>query len=188
MTLEEEMAELSGPHVTRAWFGEFDLPSGFSRLHDGVGRVTANGHEWRGVSDPLGAGTLVSIEAVDDPRFGQAAAVRVILSGVNVAFWKSVKADARAIEGRTATLYRAIYDPETVTLKHFKAMLPGKMSSPSVHHQGPGVRFVGLTIEGFWQSQNFPFGGRWNYADQLRRFPGDKGGQYISQKVAEKWI
>jgi hypothetical protein len=182
----DEMAKLAGPHVSRAWFGEFDLPSGYAYLHNGVGTVTVAGQEWRGLTDPLG-GVLVSIDAVEDPRFGQAAAVGIVLSGVNVAFWKSVKADARDLEGRTAILHWASFDPETGELGMFKTMFPGKMSAPSLHRQGLGTRLVGLTIEGFWQSQNYPFGGRWNFSDQMRRYPGDKGGQFIGQKVAEQW-
>lgn len=182
----DDMEKLSGPHVARCWFGEFDLPSGFARLHNGVGRVTANGHEWRGVSDPI-AGVLVGIEPVEDPRFGAAAAVKIVLSGANAAFWKSVKQDAREIEGRSARLYWAAFDPETGENIMFKPMLPGKMSSPTLTRQGVGTRFVGLTIEGFWQAQNYAFGGRWNFSDQMRRYPGDKGGQFIGQKVAEQW-
>ena len=183
---KDDMEKLSGPHVARCWFAELDLPSGFQRVHNGVGRVTVGGYEWRGVSDPI-SGVLVSVDAVEDPRFGQAAAVTIVLSGVNVAFWKSVKADARDLEGRDANLYWGAFDPETGENIMFKKLLPGKMSAPTLTRQGIGVRYVGLTIESFWQAQNFPFGGRWNGADQRRRYPGDKGLDLVGQQVAETW-
>ena len=182
----DDLAKLAGPHVARCWFGEFDLPSGYAYLHSGVGRITVNGQEWRGISDPI-AGVLVHVDAVEDPRFGSAAAVNIILSGANAEFWRSVKTDARALEGRDAILHWAAFDPETGENLMFKSMFPGKMSSPTLTRQGIGTRFIGLTIEGFWQAQNYPFGGRWNFSDQKRRYPGDKGGQYIGQKVSEQW-
>jgi hypothetical protein len=181
-----DMDKLSAPHIARAWFAELNLPSGFQRVHNGVGRVTVGGYEWRGVSDPV-SGALVSIEAVEDPRFGQAAAVNIVLSGVNATFWKSVKQDARDLEGRSANLYWGAFDQETGENIMFKKLLPGKMSAPSLHRQGIGVRFVGLTIESFWQAQNYPFGGRWNGADQRRRYPGDKGLDLVGVEVAEQW-
>lgn len=182
----DAMAKLGGPHVSRCWFGEFDLPSGLARLHTGVGRIMLNGVEWRGITDPL-AGVMVGVGAVEDPRFGSASAVTIMLSGVNAEFWKSVKRDAREIEGRSAKLFWASFDPETGEAVLFKRMFPGKMSSPALMRQGAGTRLMTLTVEGFWEAQNYPFGGRWNYSDQMRRFPGDKGGQYIGQKVSEQW-
>lgn len=182
----DEAAKLGGPHISRAWFAELDLPSGISRLHNGVGTINANGHDWRGVTDPIG-GTLVDIDAVEDPRFGQAAVVAIVLSGANVEFWRSVKLLGREIEGRLATLSWAMVDSETGEIGLFKTMLPGRMSAPSLRREGIGRRAMSLTIEGFWQAKNFPFGGRWNKADQLRRYPGDLGGEFIGQKASETW-
>ena len=183
----DDMDALAGPHVSRAWFGYFDLPSGEAWLHNGVGRITVEGQEYRGVSDPV-AGQLVSVSAVEDPRFGQAAKVDIILGGVNATFFKSVKTDARDIEGREAIIRFGMFDPETGEIVMVKRMFPGKMSAPSLHRQGIGTRYVGLTIEGFWEAQNFPFGGRWTDGDQRRRYPGDKGLMYVGVKVAEQWI
>lgn len=182
----DEAAKLAGPHIARAWFAELDLPSGISRLHNGVGTVHANGYDWRGVTDPLG-GTLVGIDAVEDPRFGQAAAVTIVLAGIGTAFWQSVKELGREIEGRPATLSWAMVDSETGEIGIFKAMLPGRMSAPALQREGIGRRAMVLTIESFWQAKNFPFGGRWNSADQLRRYAGDLGGQFIGQKSSETW-
>lgn len=184
----DDLALLSGPHVSRAWFGEFDLPSGYQRLHSGVGRVTAGGFEWRGVSDPIG-GQMVGVSQIEDPRFGQAAKVDITIGGVNVDFYKSVKQDARDIEGRAAKIWFGMFDPETEGLIMFKPVFPrGYMSAPTLTRQGIGVRQIGLTIEGIWQAQNYPFGGKWTAADQRRRYPGDKGLDLVGVKVTEQWI
>src|SRR5690606_17169053 len=137
-------------------------------------------------TDPVG-GQLVSISAVEDPRFGQAAKVDIILGGVDAPLFRTVKEDARNLERRTAILRFGAFDPETGEIKLFKKMLPGRMSAPTLHRQGVGIRYVGLTIESFWEAQNYPFGGRWTYADQLRRYPGDKGLMYVGTKVNEQW-
>lgn len=184
---QADMDKLAGPHVSRCWFGEFDLPSGYARLHSGVGRVQAGGYEWRGVSDPLG-GQMVGVSQVEDPRFGQAAKIDITIGSVNVAFYQSVKADARDIEGRSAKIWFGMFDPETEELIMFKPVFArGFMSAPTLRRQGVGTRQIGLTIESMWQSQNYPFGGRWTPADQRRRYPGDKGLDLVGVKVTEQW-
>lgn len=177
---------LRSPHVARAWFGCFDLPSGESYLHNGVGRWTISGQEYRGVTDPVG-GQLVAISSVEDPRFGQAAKIDITIGGVDAQFFRSVKDDARDLEGRDAIISFAVFDPETLNMRVFRSVLPGKMTAPALFRKGVSERYIVIGIEGFWQSQNYPFGGRWTDGDQRRRFPGDKGLMFAGQKVAEQW-
>ncbi|EHK56813.1 hypothetical protein [Allomesorhizobium alhagi] len=184
---EADLDRLAAPHVARAWFLEMDLPSGLTRLHSGTGRVSIGGHEWRGVSDPIG-GQLVTLSNIEEPRFGQAVAVNVTLSGANREFFKSVHTDARAIEGRRADLYWAAFDGETgEVLIGLKKLFPGKITSPSLQWQGIGIRTVSITIESIWSSQNYAVGGKWNGADQRRRYPGDRGLDFVGVKVSENW-
>jgi hypothetical protein len=185
---EADLDWLARPHISRAWFLELDLPSGVARLHSGTGRVQAGGYEWRGVTDPIG-GTVVSIADVEEPRFGQAVAVNITLSGANKEFFKSVHTSAKAIEGRRGDLYWAAFDGETQKIwpAGLKRLFPGKITSPSLQWQGIGVRTVSITLESLWSSQNFPVGGKWNGADQRRRYPGDKGLDFVGVKVSENW-
>lgn len=183
---EEEMEFLRRPHIARAWFAELGLIDGTWRVHNGVGRKTVGGQEWFGLSDPAGR-QLVSLSAVEDARFGQAAKVDVVLSGVNIEFLRSVKDNARQTEGSMADLYWVAFDQETqeVWSGGMKKLFPGYLSSPKRQSTGLGVRTVSFAIETMWQSQNFPFGGRWSPADQEQRFPGDKGLQFVGVKVNE---
>lgn len=182
---EADLGELSGPHVARLWFAEIDLPSGIRRHHKGVGRITVGGHEWLGITDPIGA-QLVDVDAVEDPRFGQAAAVNITIGGITAEFWKEIKSTARQMEGRRCDIFWAAFDPETGENQiALKKLFPGKITAPQLHRAGIGVRAATFTIESLWQSQNYPFGGRWNASDQERRYPGDKGGQFIGVKVQE---
>lgn len=184
----EEIDALGAPHVARAWFAMLDLPSGVARLHSGAGRIMAGGFEWRGVSDPIG-GRLVSLAGVEEPAFGQAAAVTITLTGADRSFLQSVHATRRQIEGRPANIYWCAFDGETQKpLMELKGLFTrGRMSSPSLQWSGLGARTVSLTVENIWAAQNFAPGRKWNPADQQRLYPGDKGLDYVGQKVSENW-
>lgn len=184
---EDDFDKLARPHVARAWFLELDLPAGISRLHTGTGRVTLGGYEWRGVTNPIG-GQIVTLGNVEEPRFGQAVAVNITLSGANKEFFQSVHASRREIEGRRGDLYWAAFDAETgEVLIGLKRLFPGKITSPALQWQGIGIRSVSITLESIWSSQNYAVGGKWNGADQRRRFPGDKGLDFVGVKVSENW-
>lgn len=180
--------KLARPHVARAWFGAFDLPAGMLNVHSGIGRVTVGGIEYRGVSDPVG-GRLVSVSQVDEPQFGQAASVQIALTGADKDFVKSIRVGAAEIEGRPANIYWAAFDAETQEL--LTALIPvfpfGRMTAPAIQWQGIGIRTVTLTVESIWQAKNYPPGGRWNPADQRRRFPGDRGLEFVGVKITENW-
>jgi hypothetical protein len=183
---EADRSFLRRPHISRVWFAELDLPSGLARLHSGAGRVTVGGYEWRGITDP-GGQQLVSIGSVEEPRFGVAAKLDIVISGVNIPFLRSVKDTARELEGRSANVYWCAFDQETAEpwSSGMKKLWPGKLSSPIMRWAGSGVRTVSFAIEGPWQSQSYPFGGKWNPADQRRRYPGDKGLDFVGVKVQE---
>jgi hypothetical protein len=183
-----DVRRLRRPHVARAWFGVFDFPVGTMYLHSGVGSVEIGGNEYIGVSDPL-SGRLVQLSQVEEPQFGQASAVQVILTGASKEFIQSVHATAREIEGRSAVIYWAAFDAERQTLiTDLVPLFPrGRMSSPAIYWQGIGIRYVTLTIENIWSAKNFAPGGRWTPADQRRRFPGDKGLDFVNVKVSENW-
>lgn len=183
-----DVSLLARPHVARLWFAELDLPQGISYLHSGTGRVEIDGQEWIGVSDPL-SGRLVGMSQVEEPAFGQAAAVTLALSGANREFIRSVHATAREIEGRSAELYWAAFDGETQDiLIGLTPLFPhGRMTSPSIQWSGLGRRTVSITIENIFAAQNFPPGGRWNHAGQVQRYPGDFGLEYVGVEISETW-
>ena len=184
---EADLDRLAAPHVGRAWFLELDLSSGIHRLHNATGRKVVGGHEWRGVTDP-GNMQLVAMSAVDEPRFGQAVAVDVTVSGANLAFFRSFHDARRDIEGRRADLFFAVFDAESEEiLIPLRKLFPGRITAPKLRWDGIGTRAISITIESIWSGMNYPFGGKWNDADQRRRHPGDKGLQYVGIDVSEKW-
>lgn len=183
---QADMNWLSGPHVARVWFLELDLPSGVARYHNGVGEIEVDGKTWLGVSDPVG-GQLVAVSEVEYPRFGTAPTVVVTIAAPSVEFFRSVKQQAREIEGRRADVYWAAFDPETEEVAlALRRRFPGRASSPKLARSS-GVRAIRLTIESIWQAQNYPFGGMWSPAGQRKRFAGDKGMDFVGVKVSENW-
>lgn len=180
-----DRAWLRAPHVARAWFGEIETPTGTTFLHNGVGRITVDGQEYRGISDPLGQ--LVDVSAVEDQRFGQAAKIDIVIAGVTAATFKSWKEYARDLEGLSAIIRFGVFDPETLNLRLFKDMLPGKISAAKLFRKSITERYIGVAIEGFWQSQNYPFGGKWTPGDFRQRNGGAKGMDFVGVKVAEVW-
>lgn len=184
----DTMEKLARPHIARAWFGRFDFPDGVKYLTTSTGRVAIDGQEYIGVTDPI-LGPLVSIGQFDEPQIGQAAAVAIVLSGVSKEFIQSVKSMARDIEGRDASISWAAFDQETEEI--VTPLIPlfprGKMSAPSIAWEGIGRRYIGIVVESVWSSQNFAPGGRWNAADQRRRFANDKGLDFVGVSVSENW-
>jgi len=185
---EADMDRLALPFVARAWLGEFDFPRGVQYLHSGTGRVTIDGHEFIGVSDPANK-RLVGVGQIEEPQFGAAAAVAIVLSAPSKELIQQVYADARDIEGRAATIYFAQFDAETqARISQLVPMIRhGKMSAPSIEIQGLRIRQVSLTVENIWSAHNYAPGGRWSPADMERRFAGDKGGAFIGVKIPENW-
>jgi len=157
-------------------------------LHSGVGKVNLDGIDWLGVTDPIG-GRLLGLGTVEEPRFGQAAALSFVLSGVNQAFLKSVYEARGDLEGRPAYVWWAAFNAETQKiLIPRKLVFPrGRITSPKLTWQGIGVRTVTLTIESIFSAQNFAPGGRWNAEDQKRRHPGDRGLEFVGVNVVENW-
>jgi hypothetical protein len=173
---------LRAPHVGRIFCVELVFPDETKRLHNGYGDVdlTLDGtsYTWRGMSDPLG-GVLVSMSEIEDPRFGSAPTISIALTGVDAAYLKSIKDIARDIEGLEANVYFCVVDPEepndTGLIVPLTPLFPfGRMTAPALKRSATENTIL-ITIESFFQSQNYPFGGKWSDVAQQKRYPGDLG-------------
>lgn len=184
---QAERKLLSGPHVQRAWLLEANLPMGLYRLHSGGGRQTIDGKEWRGVTDPL-SGRIVSINGIEEARFGSAPAIQLTLTGANAEFLRSVDAAGESIEGSLSTIYFAMFDAETETIigKPIE-VFSGIASSPSIAWQNIGVRTFSMNIESRWAGQNYSFARGWSAAEQRKRYPTDKGFDFVGVETAESF-
>lgn len=179
--------KLSGKNVCINWFLEINLPTGWEYLHTGAGVTTLDGKEWRGVGDPIG-GRLIAMSDVEEGRFGQASAVTITLSGADRAFIKSIHDMSGSIEGREANLYFGLFNAETAELvANLRNPFPGRLTSPRISFGELGKRTVTIVIESFWSGQNFPFGGKWNFAGLRKANAGDLGGSLIGVDTEEQY-
>ena len=186
--LQADVQNLRAPHVARAWFLKLEFPNNTLYLHNGVGNVEVMGQTWLGVTDPVG-GRLVDLGQVEEPTTGSAAAVNIVLTGVNKDFIRWVHDNAANIEGQPATIYWAAFDGETQKIIiEPKALFPrGIVSAPSIKWAGVGQRTISLVIENIWSAFNFAPGGKWNGADQRRRYSGDLGLDFVGVEITENW-
>lgn len=185
---DEDLDALSGPHIQRAWFADVVLPSGRRRLHTGMGMVSIGGFEWEGVSDPFGA-QLVGFGSIEEPRFGQAPAVDIVMSGANRAFLKSMWDDRHAIEGAPCDMYFATFDAETGDVViPLRKMFPGKLTAPRFSFVGASIRSISLKVVSIFEGLNFPTtGAMWSPAGQRARYPGDKGLDFMNADLVEDY-
>jgi len=177
---------LKRPHVGQSIHVDLDHPTlGMLRFHGGVGRVTANGQVWKGVSSPDGR-QMAQVGMVSARRFNQAVAVEIAISGANAEFMSEIKTTARSMEGRAANVYFAIFDAETQQELLWRKVLPGFMTAPRLVWEGVGTRLVLLTIESEDQAKNFSTVEKWSPAGIRKRYGADvKGLDFMGVDVKE---
>lgn len=185
---EADLDNLSRLHIQRAWFAEVDLPSGLRRLHTGMGPKIVGGHQWEGVSDPFG-GQLVGVGQIEEPRFGTAPAVDIVMSGANRAFLKTMWEDRHAIEGARCDMYFATFNAETgEAVVGLKNLFPGKITAPKFSFVGSSIRAISMKVVSLWEGLNFPAtGSMWSPAGQRARYPGDMGLDLINADIFEEY-
>lgn len=177
---------LRGRNIGQEIFVEIDHPTlGWLYYHGGVGRVTIDGKEYRGVTNPSGT-QVVSVGTIEDRRFGTAVAVNVAISGANAAFMSEMKSIARTLEGRAANVYFGLFKFGTHDILLWKNVLPGLMTAPSLIWEGAGTRTILLTIESEDQARNFSTGDRWSPAGIRKKWgPDIKGFDFMGVDVKE---
>lgn len=183
----DELDALGGLNVTRSHFVELDFPSGVLYLHRGVNTLTLEGKTWVGMGNPLYPGVVAGITGIRREKFGESAAATLYMSGAVSSFIRSIYDTRREIEGRRATIYRAVFDPETFQLIGPMRYLikNGRMSSPKWKRTGPDSHIVTITVENRMASLNFSPGHRWSAAGHRALYPGDGAMDYVGMQIIE---
>lgn len=104
MTWEDATA---GRHITRALFAEIALESDIVRVHDGVGGLQWNGHDWSGV------GALGAVSGISGGVDLEASDLSMALSGVPVEFRDEMLREV--VRGNRVNLYQGIRDEASGT-------------------------------------------------------------------------
>ena len=177
---------LRAPHVCRGIFAEVDLPDGLRRLHTGVGKLTLNGVQWEGVTDPFGA-QIVAMSNLPEPRFGEAPYVDVTVSGANRDFLRQVW--TREIDGCRCDFFWAAFDAETGgTVIPLTLMFEGRLTGVTPDFAGRSLVSINLKVVSMFEALNFPsVRGDWSSAGQRARHPGDAGMDPVGSQIVTVW-
>lgn len=181
-----DLSALEAPHVARAMFFDVQLASGRRRLHSGAGDVTIGGHIWEGVNDPSGE-VIVAAGQIQEARLGEAPTVDITVAAASREWLREMWSEV--VEGAACDVYWAMFDGETqAVVMDLRLLFRGRLSAPSFRRVGLTVRDVTLTIESEYSFLNFPTPAMdWTTASQRRRYPGDKGLDFIGSDIVTVW-
>ena len=188
-------AALRNESVQIVLLAEFQFASGTVYTSNQLIPITTGGQTWQGFGD------LVSVSAVSDSADTLAPLMEYSL-GIP---WELLTPEEQATNGlgiipgligtpseyrgRTASLWEQVMS--TDSLDEFGRPTP--VGVPTALHSGamdtPRASFTAatanltLSVEGAFIRAGAPVYGRLTHRDQLRRYPGDKGGRYIPEVV-----
>ena len=175
--------------VGRAVLVRMHFDGGIERYHNGQGRlVTLEGERFLGVGD-AGGTRVVSIGPIQEARAGVASKVDIMLSGVDLAFWRQVYQAGDTWEGRAVDILLQLFDASGQSLiGEPQTIFEGTLSVPSLPRPRGDLRQVTLTVESdLWSSRAVAVYGTLSDADQKRRSAGDTALQYIGQDTMTRW-
>lgn len=153
-------------------FAELDFSGGFVRTHSAVGTITWGGYDW------LGVGTFGSVSAIEDSAELQRQTMSYTLNGIPSAMMSIVLGET--YQGRSATLYLGFIDRTTGVLTDTPVLVAlGKMDVASID-QGETLS-VTVTAESRVSAWDRPVVRHYTNAEQIARFTGDKGLEFIDQ-------
>jgi hypothetical protein len=164
--------------VAPVLFAQLDFPSGYVRVCSGVGTITWGGNDW------LGVGTFGDVSGLTESAELQRKTVTYTLRGVPNDLVSIVLDDN--YQGRPDKVYLGFYNRTTYQLIATPELLHAGLMDVSKISEGKTCTIT-VTSESRIASWSRPVVRRYTDTEQQRRFPGDKGLEFISQ-AAEKEI
>lgn len=181
-------AYLSGNPVRVAHLVEFCFKTQARRVHNGNTKITTGGHDWF----PLNK--LGSIEGIDEAGSLEAQRMRFGVSGVDPRFLTLFTMAAEEAKeeyvNRPARVYYQFRDDEWQLLGDPVARAFGLMdnigiSAQPVEDGGTSYtqRSLSITAQNFLAARRAPSASFYTNIDQLRRSPGSRGLEYVSETI-----
>jgi hypothetical protein len=150
-------------------FIQLDLPSGVVRVcSDAITRQWA-GNQW------LGGAAFTALQPIDETSSPSAAALSLSFSGIDTGFVAAILGDD--YQGRIASIWIAPLDDAGVPVEDPVLVFSGLIDSPVIEIGATAT--VVLNLENRWSTWNTARTRRYNSADQVAEFAGDKGFDYI---------
>lgn len=165
-------AYLDGATISASLLVFMDFLDAPKRWWTEFGTLRAGGYDWQGV------GTLVSIEGLEAGVNLAAPGTTFTLSGLDPEVVALVANARERVKGRRVRVYIQFFsvDEQSRILANLADPVPIWSGTMDVmRFSGSADQFqVTLTAEGLGARRKKPPFGRYSYADQLARFPGDE--------------
>lgn len=177
---------LAGGKVEAAWLIHFSFTSEPVRLWFGYGPLdTADGNRWQG------SGALGAVSGIEQAVNGQAPRATFTLSGIDAQMMRLARDEFEAeVAGRPVRAliqFFGVDDPEDPgNQRVLDAPYPvwaGRCLSPSFTLDEEGNRSVSIEAESLFSLRSRPQFSMYTDADQQRRFPGDRGFEFVGSLV-----
>ncbi len=165
---------LAADNVPILIFVSMDFPDAMLRLCNAGYTVAWDGHEW------LGAGQVASMDPIQETSELQANGLRFTLSGVppeNIAL-----ALGQHYQGRACKVWLAPLDASTfLPLTDPMLVFSGRMDTMDI--QVGETATIQVSAESRLADWDRPRVRRYNHADQIARYPDDKGFEFVEKVV-----
>lgn len=179
-------ASLTGEKVQCAWLVRFAFTTEPMFLWCGDGLLeTADGQVW------MGLGQLGDIGGIEQAVNGEAPQASFTLSGIDAQIMRLARDEFEPeVKGRIVTVYIQFFgvadaeDPENQrVLDTPYPVWSGRLLTPSFSFDQEGERSVTVTAESLFSLRSRPQYAMYTDSDQKRRFPGDRGFEFVSSLV-----
>jgi hypothetical protein len=158
------------------FYGElFDVGflSGAKYYWDGFGDLAAYGHTY------LGAANVVARSEIPFGIDDEAGDMQLTMSGVDATFVAAVRAEESEFYGRPITIWGQFFDEALQPSGTRFHIFTGVMDVPTYGGTGTDSRTISVPCEGEWTDRNTARNSLFSDMDQKRRFPGDRGLEYV---------
>jgi hypothetical protein len=171
-------AAIEQPVVAPVLFAELDFPSGFVRVSSGVGTIAWGGYDW------LGIGTFGDVSGLTESAELERKTVTYTLRGVPSDLIAVVLGEQ--YQGRPDKVYLGFFHTATRQLIADPELLHAGRMDVSTIREGNSCTIT-VSSESRIAAWSRPIVRRYTDTEQQRKYPGDKGLEFISQ-AAQKEI
>lgn len=177
---------LAGGRVDFAWLVRFNFTSEIMRLWRGNGELTTtDSAKWEGI------GQLGAVSGIEQAINGEAPQATFTLSGIDADIMRLARDEFEAqVRGRLVYALIQFFgvddadDPDNQRpLDSPYPLWCGRMLTPTFVFEASGERSVTIAAESLFSLRSRPQYAMYTDADQRRRFPGDRGFEFVGSLV-----
>lgn len=179
-----QAALASGRSIFYGELYEIGFTSGEKLYWDGFGNLVISGDTY------VGAANIVARSEIPIGVNDENGQLTLSLSGVDADIVAAVRAEEAEIYGRPITIWGQFFSEALQPSGDRFFLYGGTMDVPTYSAEGPTLRSITIPCEGEWSDRNGAAFSFFSNSDQQRRYPGDKGLEYVyryAQGVRRQW-